>query len=99
MRRQYFAHYYKRFGNTYSLLYADTKEELEMIPEDAERITRKKAESLAADENYRRKYDRSCSGYADNMIYPVGLSREDVWNICNNSKYYKNGYVWEKASR
>ena len=46
MRRQYFAHYYKNFSNTYNLMYADTKEELKLVPEDAKRITRKKAESL-----------------------------------------------------
>lgn len=99
MRRQYFAHYYKDFGNTYNLMYADTKEELKLVPENAERITRKKAESLCADENYRRKVDSSFSGFADNMIYPVALSEEDKWNLYNSNKYYINKYIWEKVNR
>lgn len=103
MRRQYFAHYYKRFGNTYNLLYADTQEELKMIPEDAERITRKEAEALCAQENYRRKYDRSMSGYADSMIYPVSMTEMEQMYLhedgSGRSKYYKNGYIWEKKNR
>ena len=94
MRRQYFAHYYKGFGNTYSLMYADTEEDLKLIPEDAERITRKEAESLCSRENYRRKYDSGFSGYADNMIYPVDM--EDRYNIYNSNRYYKDGYVVER---
>ena len=96
MRRQYFAHYYRDFGNTYNLMYTDTKEELKLVPEDAERITRKKAESLCADENRRRKTDSSCSGFADNMIYPINISNEECWNIYNNKHYYKNKYIWER---
>jgi len=96
MRRQYFAHYYKDFGNTYSLVYADTEDELKMIPEDAERITRKEAESLASRENYRRKYDSSCSGYADNAIYPVTMTQEEMWDLYNSRKYVKKGYIWER---
>ena len=96
MRRQYFAHYYKGFGNTYSLMYADTEEDLKLIPEDAERITRKEAESLCARENYRRKYDSSFSGYADNIIYPVGMEIEDRYNIYNSNRYYKDGYIVER---
>ena len=96
MRRQYFAHYYKDFGNTYNLLYADTEDELKMIPEDAERITRKEAESLASMENYRRKYDGSFSGFADNAIYPVTMTQEEMWDLPNSRKYYKDKYIWER---
>ena len=96
MRRQYFVHYYKDFGNTYNLLYADTGEELKMVPEDAERITRKEAESLASRENYRRKYDESFSGFADNAIYPVTMTQEEIWDLPNSRKYYKDKYIWER---
>lgn len=96
MRRQYFAHYYKDFGNTYNLLYADTEDELKMIPEDAERITRKEAESLASRENYRRKYDGSFSGFADNAVYPVTMTQEEIWDLPNSRKYYKDKYIWER---
>lgn len=95
MRRQYFVHYYNNFGNTYSLFYADSEAELKLIPENADRITRKRAESLAADENYRRKYDSSCSGYADNAIYPAGMSSVDRCYIEYNDSYFRNGYIWE----
>lgn len=96
MRRQYFAHYYKNFGNTYNLIYADTEEELKLVPEGAEHVTRKQAESLAAEENYRRRTDRDFSGFADNMIYPVSISQEDKWDIYNLRRYYKNKYIWER---
>ena len=96
MRRQYFVHYYKDFGNTYNLLYADTEDELKMVPEDADRITRKEAESLASRENYRRKYDGSFSGFADNAIYPVSMTQEEMWDLPNSRKYYKDKYIWER---
>ena len=96
MRRQYFVHYYKGFGNTYSLMYADTEEDLKLVPEGAERITRKKAESLASDENYRRRTDPSFSGYADNAVYPVGITNYDRYLMEQERGFYKNGYVWER---
>ena len=97
MRRRYFAHYYKNFGNTYSLMYADTEEDLKLIPEDAEQITRKEAEALASAENYRRKRDQSCSGFADNAIYPVGMTQEEMLDLPNSRKYYKEKYIWERV--
>lgn len=96
MRRQYFVHYYKRFANAYNLFYADTEEDLKLVPEDAERITRKKAESLAADENYRRRTDRSFSGFADNAVYPVGMTERDIYNLEQEIGFHKVGYVWER---
>lgn len=96
MGRQYFVHYYRDFGNAYDLLYADTENELNLIPDEAEHITRKEAEALAAAENYRRKYDRNFSGYADNAIYPVTMNEEDKMHLANSDKYYKSGYVWER---
>lgn len=98
MRRQYFVNYYKSFSNTYDLLYADTEDDLKQIPEEAERITRKKAESLCFAENYRRKYDPSFSGFADNMIYPVGLDTYDRCDIYNDHRFYKSGYIWERRA-
>lgn len=98
MRRQYFVNYYKSFCNTYDLLYADTEDDLKQIPEEAERITRKKAESLCSEENYRRKYDPSFSGFADNMIYPVGLDTYDRCDIYNDHRFYKSGYIWERRA-
>lgn len=98
MRRQYFVHYYKDFGNTYNLLYADTEEALKAVPEEAERITRKKAESLVADENRRRKADGSFSGYADNAIWPADATDYELMNL--NGKYLeKVGCIMERRTK
>ena len=98
MRRQYYIHYYKNFGNTYDLIYADTEDDLTLIPEDAERITRKEAEAFCSRENYRRKCDPSFSGFADNMIYPVGLDSYKRSDIYNDHRFYRNGYIWERSA-
>lgn len=97
MRRQYFVHYYKDFGNTYNLLYADTEEALKAVPEEAERITRKKAESLVADENRRRKADSSFSGYADNAIWPADETEEEMYNP--NEYFEKVGCIMERRAK
>ena len=98
MRRQYYVHYYKDFGNTYDLIYADAEDDLTLIPEGAQRITRKEAETLCSMENYRRKYDQSFSGFADNMIYPVGLDSYGRCDIYNDHRFYRSGYIWERSA-
>lgn len=82
------------FGNVYSLYWADGPEMEKLLPECAERISRKEAERLAAAENYRRKYTPSSSGYADNAIYPAGTR----WDFCPemDRRYKKIGYIWER---
>lgn len=94
MRRQYFVHYYKDFGNTYNLLYADTEEALKAVPAGAERITRKKAESLAADENRRRKFG---PGYASNAIWPADETEEE--EIFWDKHFEKVGYIMERRTK
>ena len=83
------------FGNVYALFWADGPEMEKLLPEGAERITRKEAERLAAAENYRKKYEKSASGYADNAIFPAGTR----WDFCPESdpRYRKIGYIWEKV--
>ena len=98
MRRQFFVHY-ANFSNTYDLMYADTQEDLDLLPVGAERITRKEAERLCAEENHRRKYDSSFSGFADNAIYPVGMTSEERMDIMNDRRYFKKGYLWERRVR
>lgn len=75
------------FGNVYALFWADSPEMEVLLPEGAERISRKEAEHLAAAENY--------SGYADNAIYPAGAR----WDFCpeGDPRYRKIGYIWEKV--
>lgn len=85
MKKQYFVHYYRDFGNCYNLYYAECPEDFAALPEDAERITRRKAEQLCRDEKDRRKYDESFSGYADTIITPAA---GDYWE-----EDTPNGYI------
>lgn len=71
MKKQYFVHYTRDFGNCYCLYYAECPEDFAALPEDAERITRRKAVQLCREEKYRRKYDESSSGYASTIIVPA----------------------------
>lgn len=82
------------FENVYSLHWADSPEMEKLLPEGTERISRKEAERLAAEENYRRKHTPSSSGYADSAIYPAGTR----WNFCpeGDPRYKKIGYIWER---
>lgn len=97
MRRQYFIHYYRDFCNTYNLLYADTEDDLKLIPKDAERITRKEAEGYARDEKQRQRHDHNFSGFADSAIFPVNADPDYDWR--NGRKYQLNGLIWEKVHK
>lgn len=80
------------FSNIYDLVWAETPEQAEEAENNGyERITRKEAENLCAQENRRRKENPSFSGYASNVIYPV----EYVDNWENDEKMYKNRYIIE----
>lgn len=67
-------HYYikhpRNFYNEYWLfsVEAGSDSENRLKENGFERITRKAAETKCYEENYRRKYDRSCSGYAPSSI-------------------------------
>lgn len=82
------------FANVYTLFWADGPEMEKLLPEGAERISRKEAERLAAAENYRRKHTPSSSGCADCAIYPAGTH----WDFSpeGDPRYKKNGYIWER---
>lgn len=71
MKKQYFVSYYRDFANTYVLLYAECPEDFAALPENAKRITRREAVQLCRDENDRRNYRESDSGYASNVIVPA----------------------------
>lgn len=89
--RKYWVQYWRNFGNTYNLFYTENPEEESMLPENAERITRKEALKLAREESDRRKYDEAFAYYAPETIAP--LSVED---IVNNSHYQLIGRIWER---
>lgn len=89
--RKYWVQYWRNFGNTYNLFYTENSEEESMLPENAERITRKKALQLAREESDRRKFDGAFAYYAPETIAP--LSVED---IVNNSHYQLIGRIWER---
>lgn len=91
--RKYYVHYWRDFGNTYNLYYAETTEQEALAREmGAEQITRKRAEQLCRDENYRRKYDTAFSTYADNVIYPIDF--DGHWMDCEQV-LTKKGYTME----
>lgn len=64
IRRQYFV-VLEGPANAYSLMYADTEEELKQIPKEAKRRTRIQAIGYAMDERHRREDDPRFAGLAD----------------------------------
>lgn len=114
MNRQYFVWYYKKFGNTYNLYYADTPEELDRLPEGAKQISLEKAEELARDEARRRKEDPSSAYRADEYVHPItgeapvlypvnsigyeAYAKKDL-SYSENPNYVLKGRVWEKVRR
>ena len=85
------------FSNAYSLRYAECEEDMNALPKNAERITRREAEQFCADENDRRRMNPSNGGYADNLIYPAagdfdeyrGFPPKSVGYIVQRCKYGK----------
>ena len=86
--KKYYVHYWNNFANTYNVYWAETPEQIAKAEGD-ERITRKYAEKLCAEENYRRQTDYSFSGYASTVILPIDY--EGDWR--NDKNVYKNGYI------
>jgi len=80
---KYFVYYYHDFGNTYNLYYTETSEQESFLPDGSKQITRKEAENLCVQENYRRKHDQSSAYRADNLIYPAGWEDNGDEPICN----------------
>lgn len=101
-KKQYFIRR-GNFGNVYDLAWADNKEDCRMLEEMGfERESRKHAEHNARMERWRRKYDQSCSGYADESIYPAKYYTPEVQNDWQGAEmwlYHHNyelkGVIWE----
>lgn len=92
MTRRYVIKYHG-FRNVYTLEYTETKEQFEdAIAHGFERITRKEAEHICAEENSRRKWDRMFSGFGGNRIYPYGVDHYP-------DGYVSNGYIMERIVR
>ena len=91
--KKFYVHY-GDFANTYRLAWAETPEQVEEAEKRGyERITRKEAENLCAEENRRRKENPSFSGYADNVILPIDFNEE--WDWAGYEKMHKNRYIVE----
>lgn len=97
-RRKYYVHYWRDFGNTYELYYTDK----EINRDGFERITRREAIRLCAEEKERRRTDPAFSGYASVTIKPYeydycpdGNAQNDGADIWNDKNYYLNDYIWE----
>lgn len=90
--KRYYVKYYNNFCNTYNLAWAETTEQIAIAEKNGmERITRKQAEKLCSDENYRRKTDYNFSGFASSIILPIDYN--DDW--MNDRLMHKNGYIVE----
>ena len=92
--KRYYVHYYRDFGNTYTLYWADSPEMEAHLPDGAERITRARAIELAQAERERRHYDEAFSGYATPDIYPADMPTDD--DPHNQRRYELRGYIWER---
>ena len=90
--RKYFVQY-GEFTNTYRVCYTENEsEEKKAIERGMERITRKEAIKLCARETERRKENPAFSGYASNVILPIGYDGD--WR--NDISLEKIGRLIEK---
>ena len=92
--KKYWIHYYRDFANCYNLFWTDSQEMEAELPEGAEQITKKQAFIKCRQENDRRRYDHSFSGYADSHIFPAG---DDCACYDGSRDYYLSGYIWERS--
>lgn len=89
MRKQYYVHYPRGAANEYRLYYAETPEDFDLLPEGAERITRRAAEALCARERRARKENPEFAGYADAYIFPSAWTGRGDIPVC--------GYIFPRA--
>lgn len=91
--KQYYVRYTRNFANCYDLVYAETEQEKREAEENGwERVSRAKAFSLCADENYRRKHDPAFSGFASTVILPITYPAGDMdWQ--NDRHMVRDGYI------
>lgn len=95
MKRAYYVHYYRNFGNTYNLYWALDGE---TVPASWERITRKAAISLCIRERDARRQDPAFSGYGDTRIYPAAWASVDHYNVPCEPYTMDGPYIVEGAA-
>ena len=79
--RKYFVKY-GEFRNTYAVCYTEnTAEEAEALGQGFERISRKEAIELCVRESGRRKENPAFSGYAPDVILPIGYDGDWINDI------------------
>lgn len=92
MKTSYYVEYWHNFSNTYNLWHAPSGWP---VPEDWQRITRRRAERLAAAERRARKVDPAFSGYASAYVLPADAAEDDTCDIVaaayDGRKYYFDG--------
>ena len=66
------------------------------LPENAERITRKRAIEYCREELGRREYDAAFAFYAASSIVPADIGPET--DLPNDRRYELRGHIWERAS-
>lgn len=84
MKKYYICH--GDFSNVYRLMYVETKEDMEALPKNAERITRKDAIAWALDERDRRRC--GVGGFADSYIAPAADYYDWTYKFQNAVGYY-----------
>lgn len=88
--KKYYVHYWNNFANTYNLYWAETPQQIAKAESKGyECISRKYAEKLCVEENYRRKTDYNFSDYASNVILPFDYDGDWI----NDKNMYKDGYM------
>lgn len=95
MKRAYYVHYYRNFGNTYNLYWALGGE---AVPANWERITRKAAISLCIRERDARRQDPAFSGYGDTRIYPAAWASVDPYTVPCGPYTMDGPYIVEGAA-
>lgn len=93
--KKYYISYYRDFGNTYNLYWAETLEQIAALPENVKQITRREAERKCAEEKSRRRLDPDFAYYASAVILPADYSGEDDWRD-DPAHYRMNGYIVER---
>ena len=93
--KKYFVHYYLDFANTYNLYWADNADMMAALPDGAEQITRKEAETLCRREREARNYDNAFAYHATSSIYPAGYKGVD---IINDKRFALNGCIWDRVT-
>lgn len=98
--KRYFVNYYRDFANTYSLRWSDTQEGIDnLLQAGYEQITRKEAIRLSCSERDRRRYDQSCSGYADSQVFPWDYDADKHFGyVCEQTGYIVEA-TWTNARK